>query len=177
MFDLAQYRQFGAGLATGLVLALFVWLYDHRPQPKPADELSEVANPQARADKSHAEDPADTKDPAADYTFYDMLPKFEVTVPELDHGPRRDKPDEPVSEPGAYVLQVGSYRGQPDSAERMREKLAKLGITSSVQHITIDTEEWYRVRIGPISDLAQLNNIRRQLRAADIDAIRYRVGD
>lgn len=178
-FDLAKYQQFGVGLAAGLVVALLVWLYDHRAQPKPADDLAAVSGPEARAGKTPAKSSAAAEtggDPANDYAFYDMLPKFEVTVPERDRGARRDLPDEPVTQPGAYVLQVGSYRNRPD-AERLAEKLSKLGIEASVQHVSIDTDEWYRVRIGPVSDLDKLNAIRKTLRAADIDALRVRVGD
>ncbi len=57
------------------------------------------------------------------------------------------------------MLQVGSYRNRPD-AERLRDKLAKLGIDASMQHVAIDADEWHRVRIGPISDLAKLNATR-----------------
>jgi cell division protein FtsN len=178
-FDFTRYQQFGIGLAAGLAVALGVWLYDHRAQPRAADDLGEVAGPDAQAGKAAAKQSAaaDTSgDPARDYAFYDMLPKFEVTVPERDHSTRRDLPDEPVTQPGAYVLQTGSYRNRPD-ADRQVERLAKLGIEASVQHVTIDADEFYRVRIGPISDLVKLNATRKALRAADIDALRSRVGD
>jgi hypothetical protein len=33
------------------------------------------------------------------------------------------------------------------------------------------------VRIGPITDLAELNKVRRQLQAAEVDALVIRVGD
>jgi cell division protein FtsN len=36
---------------------------------------------------------------------------------------------------------------------------------------------WHRVRIGPITDLADLNRLRGRLRAADFDALVIRVGD
>ena len=175
-FNVGKYQQFGLGLGAGLVLALLVWLYDHRPAPKATDDLAEVTRPATRADKATTEEAGETPDPANDYTFYDTLPKFEVTVPEREHGVRHDYADEQVVQPGAYVLQVGSYRNQPD-AERLREKLGKLGVEAGVQHVTIDTDEWYRVRIGPISDLPKLNAVRKQLHTADIDAVIYRAGD
>jgi cell division protein FtsN len=178
-FDIRQYQQFGIGLAAGLAVALVVWLYDHRAQPAAADELAEVTAPAERAGKTAAKQSAaaeTAEDPASDYAFYDMLPKFEVTVPERDLGVRRDLPTQPITAPGAYVLQVASSRNRPD-AERLVEKLAKLGIEAGIQHVSIDADEWHRVRIGPISELAKLNATRKTLRAADIDAIIYRVGD
>lgn len=177
--DFRQYQQFGIGFASGLALALLVWLYFERVQPEAADALAEVAAPEELTDKAAAKESAaaeTAEDPATDYAFYDMLPKFEVTVPERDLGVRHDLPTQPVTAPGAYVLQVASSRNRPD-AERLVEKLAKLGIAAGIQHVSIDADEWHRVRIGPISDLARLNATRKTLRAADIDAIIYRVGD
>jgi cell division protein FtsN len=36
---------------------------------------------------------------------------------------------------------------------------------------------WHRVRVGPISNLAELNKVRKQLQAADVDGLVIRVGD
>jgi cell division protein FtsN len=109
------------------------------------------------------------------YDFYEMLPKFEVVVPERD---REVKPDAPaaVERPGVYVLQAGSYRGQAD-AERVRSQLALQGIQAAVQRVAVDADVWHRVRIGPIADLAELNRVRARLRANDIDVLVIRVGD
>jgi cell division protein FtsN len=41
----------------------------------------------------------------------------------------------------------------------------------------VDADVWHRVRIGPISNLDELNKVRRQLRAAEVDALVIRVGD
>ena len=74
------------------------------------------------------------------------------------------------------MLQAGSYRNQPD-AERVRSQLALQGIQAVVQRVAVDADVWHRVRIGPISDLRELNRVRDRLRAADIDALVIRVGD
>ncbi len=118
----------------------------------------------------------DTEDPPPKYDFYEMLPKFEVVVPEKERDVRADLPAAPVSSPGVYVLQAGSYRNQPD-AERMRSMLAKQGIEATVQRVQVDADVWHRVRIGPIRDLKQLNDTRASLRKADIDVIVVRIGD
>jgi cell division protein FtsN len=41
----------------------------------------------------------------------------------------------------------------------------------------VDTDVWHRVRIGPINNLDELNRVRKQLEAADVDALLIRVGD
>ena len=100
------------------------------------------------------------------------MPQYEVVVPEVETptGNSRAARAAPVEEPGSYVLQVGSFSGFAD-ADRLQAKLALLGIESRVQRVTIDDDVFHRVRIGPITDLAELNRVRRQLRDAGIDSM------
>jgi len=51
------------------------------------------------------------------------------------------------------------------------------GIDSNVQRVAVDDDVWHRVRIGPITDLTELNRLRARLRAADLDALVIRVGE
>ena len=167
----AKYQQFLAGLGVGLAVALVVYLSDFRQQP--AVEEQPAPRPAAGA-ASAAESEADPS--AGQYDFCDMLPKFEVVVPEKERDVRADMPSAPVARPGVYVLQVGSYRSLPE-AERVNSQLAKQGIEAAVQRVAVDEDVWHRVRIGPISDLAQLNGTRDSLRRANFDPIVIRVGD
>lgn len=165
---LRDYKQFGLGLAIGLGVAGYFWVQNQRMSPEPVP----VADPVVVADAAQA----DEADPAAEYDFYDMLPKFEVVVPEAERNPRRDQPTVQISKAGAYVLQAGSYRNRAD-AERLRDRLVKQGIDAHIQHVTIDENEWHRVRIGPSRDLKHVNAMREQLRAADVTFIVYEVGE
>jgi cell division protein FtsN len=172
-FDLKQWRPFCYGLGLGLLVALGVYALDHRTRPA---EMEAEPKPRAKPASPDASATAEGEDAAAQYDFYDMLPKFEVVVPEQERDVRRDLPSVQVERPGAYVLQVGSYRNLPD-AERLKSKLAKQGIDATVQRVAVDTDVWHRVRIGPFRDLTKLNSTRRELRAADVDAIVIRLGD
>jgi cell division protein FtsN len=51
------------------------------------------------------------------------------------------------------------------------------GIDAKVQRVAVDADVWHRVRIGPITKLDDLNKLRKQLQAADVDALVIRVGD
>jgi len=104
------------------------------------------------------------------------LPSFEVIIPEQEPDVRREKSVEAVQQPGVYILQAGSFTSLAD-ADRRRAELGLLGIESRVQRVTIDDRTYHRVRIGPVEDLDKLNLIRAQLRQANIDALRIRVGD
>jgi cell division protein FtsN len=158
------------GLAVGLAVGLALYYFDPRtPQPN------------GNAGKAPAEaEPASAREAAADpqpdqYDFYDMLPNFEVVVPEKEVVVQRDAPEAARKE-GAYVLQAGSYRKLED-ADRVRAQLALQGIESNVQRVAIDADTWHRVRIGPISDPAELNRVRSRLKEAEVDFLIVRVGD
>jgi len=64
-----------------------------------------------------------------------------------------------------------------EDADRVRAQLALQGIESNVQRVAIDNDTWHRVRIGPISDPAELNRVRQRLKEAEVDFLVVRVGD
>jgi cell division protein FtsN len=174
--DLRRWREFGYGLLAGLVLAAAAFVYFGARAHRGGTEAADAPRPEPR----HAA-PADAETGAGKssekYDFYEMLPNFEVVVPEKDKEVRRDVPAAgKIERPGVYVLQAGSYRNQSD-AERVRKQLAMQGVDAKVQHVTVDTDTWFRVRVGPISNLDELNKLRHQLQAADLDALVIRVGD
>jgi cell division protein FtsN len=133
-----------------------------RPDPHPAKDAGS----------------GEAEEGAKNYDFYDMLPNFEVVVPEKDREVSRERDNTPakIERPGAYVLQAGSYRKQ-EEADRIRAQLKLQGIEANVQRVAVDEDVWHRVRIGPITDLAELNRLRTRLRAADLDALVIRVGE
>jgi len=165
---LAGWRGVALGAAGGLAVALAVWLLvrdgnEARPARTPAAEAADETAPVAA-------------DPAERYDFYEMLPKFEVVVPEREAALPRGAPPTTAEPAGAYVLQVGSYRNFAE-ADRVRAQLALQGIESRVQRVSVDNDTWHRVRVGPITDLDELNRIRDRLREADMDTLLIRVGD
>ncbi len=165
------------GLAVGLAIAGIVYIKDHRPDTQVA-HTSKVEKKRARANEPPDAEPGDSgaEEPATSYAFYDRLPKFEVVVPEKDKDVRPDTRSIPETRRGTYVLQAGSYKNFAD-ADRVRAKLALQGIESKVQKVSVDSDTWHRIRIGPISKLDELNRLRQILRKADVDVLVVRVGD
>ncbi|HNP37805.1 MAG TPA: SPOR domain-containing protein [Woeseiaceae bacterium] len=171
------------GLAIGLSVAAAVWVSERRSTPLPASHTQAPAsleNALGSNDETSAKagsDPAPAGTPAKSrFDFYEMLPNFEVIVPEVDTNVARDVEPKAVVQPGTYVLQAGSFTTYAD-ADRRRAELALQGIESNIQKITIDAKTYHRVRIGPTDDLDRLNLLRSRLRAAKIDALRIRLGD
>jgi cell division protein FtsN len=172
--DLGRLREFGAGLLVGVVAcsALFIYMADAKKA------APDEPRPEARRTATAAETEAAAAggESGESYDFYEMLPNFEVVVPEKDREVKRNLPAAVTERPGVYVLQAGSYRNLPD-AERVQQKLSRLGIDAKLQRVAVDNDVWHRVRIGPISDLNDLNGLRKQLQAADVDGLVIRVGD
>ena len=177
--ELWKMREFGMGALVGIILAgsATVFIMNARQHEAAVREKNEAPRPDP-----HRKAPADpeasgTAATGEKYDFYEMLPNFEVVVPEKDKDVKRDvSATAKVERPGVYVLQAGSYRNEAD-ADRVRQQLSMLGIDAKVQRVSVDTDVWHRVRIGPITNLDQLNKVRKQLQAADVDALVIRVGD
>jgi cell division protein FtsN len=175
--DFGRLREFGFGALAGVVFASVVFVYvGGRHQP--AHDTADVPHPDPhRQAPSDPEAGGGTAQTSEKYDFYQMLPNFEVVVPEKEKDVKRDLPaTAKIERPGVYVLQAGSYRNESD-ADRVAQQLSKEGIDAKVQRVAVDTDVWHRVRIGPITRLDELNKLRKQLQAAEVEAIVIRVGD
>lgn len=162
------------GLMIGLGVGFAVGFSMHWFDPRETLPVEAAGKVSVQAEPASARESA--TDPQPDqYDFYDMLPNFEVVVPEKEVVVPRDVP-ESAAKTGAYVLQAGSYRKFED-ADRVRAQLALQGIESNVQRVAIDNDTWHRVRVGPISDPAELERVRSRLKEAEVDFLVVRVGD
>ena len=168
--------EFLAGMAVGLVAAL--WVY---PMVK-----------QWWTDPS-AEAPENDSYTSPEFGFYTKLPMGEELVEETTAAPRQpaeastDASTEPLTEaraepstagppepetgppaprtvetPGMYVLQLGAFTRQ-EQAEALKARLALVGMNAGIQPTRLDRQTYYRVRIGPTTDLEQLNADRARL--------------
>ena len=174
--DLRRWREFGYGLLAGVVLAAAAFVYAGAKGHKGA-ETADAPRPEPRRTASPDTDNGNAAGKSPEkYDFYEMLPNFEVVVPEKDKEVRRDVPATgKIERPGVYVLQAGSYLAS--DAQRVRKQLSMQGIDAKVQRVAVDADTWFRVRVGPITKLDELNKVRHQLQAAELDALVIRVGD
>jgi cell division protein FtsN len=167
---------FVVGLALGLAVAVGVYLFDRRPAARVAQESPPMTRDEAPATTKAAKPAPASQDAETQFEFYEMLPKFEVVIPEQDGSAPAATGAGPVRKPGAYILQAGSFRNHAD-ADRVRALIAMQGVESKIQKVTIDRDTWHRVRVGPITNLTHLEDTRSKLRNARIDALVIRVGE
>lgn len=181
---------FAAGLITGLCVAAVLYLVEALPDMAgllPTETARTTATPQVDTSTTPVKLPEPTDRPAPRFDFYTILPEMEVSVPEWETPPAPDNTDSsgdaPVSEPATatsappvtpadtdiYVLQIGSFR-QHEEADRVKARLALLGISTEIQRVVIDGDTaWHRVRAGPYREPAALNDARKRLQENSID--------
>jgi cell division septation protein DedD len=161
------------GLGIGLAVAFAIYINDRAP----GTAVRPVAHKPSNID-SNSEPVGSKEDTPAKprFDFYNMLPNFEVIIPEEDVDVRPDSGPQAVVDPGVYVLQAGSFTEYKD-ADRRKATLAMHGIESHIQRVTIDDKTYHRVRIGPIDDLNELNVVRSRLHEAHIDVLRIKLAD
>jgi cell division protein FtsN len=168
-----------AGLALGLAIAGALYLRS-APPARPAAATTPAAAPTQSSASAPPEAPPAQKPPsvpaedATQYDFYKILPSFEVVVPEPESTRSSDGPVPAITDPGHYVLQAGSYTTHED-ADRQQASLALLGVEAQIQTGAINDDVFYRVRIGPIDDLDELNRVRQRLREAHVDVLLLKV--
>ena len=161
------------GLAIGLSVAAAVWVSDRRVPPV-ARPVAAQENTLDNNGENEVVGEAQSEVKSSRFEFYEILPIFEVIIPEEDPEVAADIEPKAVEVPGTYVLQAGSFTAFED-ADRRRAQLALQGIKSAIQRVTIDDKTYHRVRIGPIDDLDELNMLRSRLRAAKIDVLIIRL--
>lgn len=167
------------GLAIGLSVAVAVYIKDREPPVTAQSKTPEPASLQSAIDNNNENPPppvAEKKPEDKRFTFYDILPNFEVITPDETPDVTADVAPQAIDEPGVYVLQAGSFSTNND-ADRRRAELALHGIESHIQRVKLNDRNYYRVYIGPTDDLDELNLLRSRLRAAKIDVFRIRLGD
>ena len=167
------------GLAIGLSVAFAVYVKDRKPDIVVAVAQAEPASLSDALDdngESAGSDTTAAEPPKNRFDFYTMLPAFEMIVTQEEPDIDEDVEPQAIEEPGIYMLQAGSFSRHVD-ADRRRAELALHGIVSRVQRAKVNNRDYYRVYVGPIDDLDELNMTRSRLRAAKIDVMRIRLGD
>lgn len=165
-----------AGLIVGLLVAFLVFL-QMRPKQQASASTRPLEVPTERASHPKPDPkPAPEPPPKPRFDFYNLLPEMEVIVPdeEIKGTPTREGVKR-VKRPGTYLLQAGSFRSA-GQAEQLRARLGLLGLETSAQAIKGENgQTWHRVRVGPFSNLGELNAARTLLRKNGVDAILIRL--
>jgi cell division protein FtsN len=156
------------GLGTAVALMLKGYLPEIKQHLPSVDKTPSGVTESALVDDNP--EAAEPKKPR--YDFFTVLPEMEVVVPEQQL--RREAEPAADTTPGntqdRYILQVGSFRNSAD-AEQMKARLALLGSMATVQTVTVNSQTWHRVRIGPFEGARKADEMRRMLSDNQIDTL------
>jgi len=167
----SRWPPFLVGMAVGAVAMVMVFRYE------PGESLERVVK--GAVSSSGAPGERSTR-----FEFYTVLPEKEMAIPDTD---LEDPPAPVASPPNAaatpatppapvtsrerYMLQVGSFRSLED-ADRLKAKLAFLGLESSIQTVSLDGREtWHRVHVGPYQGRTELAEARGRLQENRFDSM------
>jgi len=104
------------------------------------------------------------------YDFFTLLPEKEVVIPDYEIKTRKREERSGKVRNARYMMQVGSFRNNKD-ADRLKAKLALIGIESKIELAKIGDVNWYRVKLGPFLNMSAVETVRQRLRKNFIDAV------
>lgn len=155
------------GMVLGLILAGGVaWYILKRPNPfsnnvpheevkLTPDPVKPPAEPVAKTEPEGASGVADDK---PRFEFYKVLtdkPDSNTTT----QTPEKSAGKAVAKEKGPYFLQAGAF-SSADEADKLKAKLAMLGVEASVQSTTLpDKSVWHRVRLGPYKSPDEVSKV------------------
>ena len=173
------------GLAIGLFVAFIVYL-NNITQNSEQDTIASVIKEkftdlQENAKKRESQSTTQKKEnpikkqedekPKTRFEFYYILPELEVAVPDRELATRSQQTTtSSTNEKIEYIIQAGAFR-QHQQADNLKAKLALHGIIAYIETVKNNADTWHRVRIGPVTDIAQLNQTRKRLKDNGIDSI------
>ncbi len=141
----------------------------------PATAKSEAEKKPTAAEAKKAEETAaQEKKPEAPkpprFDFYTVLPEKEVVISE--HEIKTLSREERVgkAKEGKYVLQAASHETFKETDE-LRAKLALMGIESKIEKAKVGDKVWYRVKMGPYTQMASIDALKTRLKKSGIDTI------
>lgn len=156
------------GVAASLGVVMFIKGGESPFAQQTSNEItksvSEKMQDKAIADQANADAAAET---GADGTqnrfdFYTILPGSESKVSAEEEIKIKDDAPEPALQI-SYYLQIGAFQ-TGEEADNMKAKLALQGFEAVVQTATTaDKAIWHRVRVGPLTNLDQINKTKNDL--------------
>lgn len=172
------------GLLIGLSVAAVLWFVNQdkekieAAQPAVPPQAVEIEPPKQEPQDSTTATTPDTAateenikpvEEKSPFSFYESLRDFEIII-SADELERTTPPPAPEPSDAAntsnanldanahYKIQIGSFRSAED-AERRREEIGVIGLTSNIQTVEIGPGQvWHRVYVGPLSEAREIED-------------------
>lgn len=102
--------------------------------------------------------------------------KKEAAKPKQPKPQQAAKPEQsapqkkPAADGASYLVQIASFRQTAD-AERLKARLALLGVQARIQQVTVNGKAYHRVRAGPYKGKQEVNKTRSMLSSNGLESI------
>ncbi len=156
------------GVAASLGVVMFIKGGESPFAQQTSNEItksvSEKMQDQAIADQANADVAAEAGPDGTQnrFDFYTILPGSESKVSAEEEIKIKEDAPEPALQI-SYYLQIGAFQ-TGEEADNMKAKLALQGFEAVVQTATTaDKAIWHRVRVGPLTNLDQINKTKNDL--------------
>ena len=142
-------------LLTGLFLGAFIMFLTKLSDTQPPRKVEKN-----KISQSKSQIPAKPSKEKPRFDFYELLKENEVKVDSSPEKPLNRSKEKSTIE---YILQVASFKNEPD-AERLRAELLLLNLNAKSQKAIVrNGETWHRVLVGPFSSRSKLAKARSTL--------------
>jgi len=160
------------GLVMGLGIALGVAWYINK-MPSPFLAQTPAKQEPAKASQKGKEPPSKSAEIKPRFDFYKILPATEEPATDQQLKDAQAKP--PAARKEAFFLQAGAFQRAPD-ADNLKARLALLGMEATIQTTTLpDRGVWHRVRLGPYTNVEELNRARDTLKQNGVETALIKV--
>lgn len=106
----------------------------------------------------------------ARFSFYKVLPEEGAIIPENEIKTLKRTEKQGKKPESLYLVQVGSF-SRREEAEVLMDQLSAINVKPKLEMIRLDSDSWFRVKLGPYATLADADKVRTHLRANEIDSV------
>ena len=101
---------------------------------------------------------------------------MEVVIPDAQIQQQSQAPAAAVDDNSQLLVQLGSFGNRAD-ADALKAQVALMGVQATIQPVSINGKDWYRVRVGPLRGAREVEQVRSQLGQFADQAITLKVKD
>jgi len=169
----------GLGVAAGIAIYFFKTPVPFADRTRPAEKAPSPAPGAPDPLKPGAPDPLKSAkaEEKPRFDFYRILPGQEEPVTERQLRDAAKQAAKAGAAKDTYFLQAGSFQN-PADADNLKARLAMMGVEASVEPANLaEKGVWYRVRLGPYTQVEEINRLRQQLAQNGVDASLVRIKD
>ncbi len=153
-----------------ILISLFVIFLVNLRQSAPQIKQTQKVQSISIKSKKHTPKRQNTEAEEPRYDFYTILPETEIIIPDYEINTRSREEVFGKGKSSKYIIQAGSFR-EFKEADKLRARLALMGIESRVEKATVGSVIWNRVKMGPYSRSSSVSVIKKRLRNSGIDVI------